>query len=586
MSAPSSTGCGTVFADFRAETSGLGTSFKGALAYYLHDKVEGERPTTDERVDVLELRNLATDIPEHAWFEMMNTAEASAALKEAAGIPKGGRAGTKPVFTYYLSWADGERPDRAAMLDAAQTTLKKFGLLDHQAMIVSHTDTNNFHVHVIVNRVNPENGRYANLSNSWKTLKEFAVEYSKERGTSWHVPLEQAKQAREQRRQTSRQAGFNAGARATSPAGSSGRAAWTGQKTAGNDNRAGEEAAAAKLRATLDAKWTALREFEQGRAAERYTETAQFRADRKALRDAIYAKYAEAYEAIWKPRAGQPASRPSPMPDKVLVQLRRQRRTFETRERGLFGRLMNARQLAKGGSFLTVARLAMNGGERRRLFDLAQRKTASDGRWGKKVEQKVRADFAPEPKRFRADRLKLMRADELARFDRETQQLRSALAARQSQQTGNEKAMKAALSAEGKAAWVRHAAAHRPPTAKTQASQERAKAAPAEPAKPTHDRFGRSRDRKPRAPRAGRQDRAGRTSTGEATGRTEGPAGEAATAFNSEARHQPAAERASVALPGEAVPEWTEAQRERMAVYEAEQAAERANTHDDRGRGR
>ena len=50
------------------QTTKRGASFKGALAYYLHDKkLEGERERfTSERVAWTETRNLATNNPEMA----------------------------------------------------------------------------------------------------------------------------------------------------------------------------------------------------------------------------------------------------------------------------------------------------------------------------------------------------------------------------------------------------------------------------------------------------------------------------------------------------------------------------------------
>ena len=54
-----------------AKTKGRGTSFKGALTYYLHDKDTLE---TAQRVGFVEMLNLFTDDPHTAWREMMVTA--------------------------------------------------------------------------------------------------------------------------------------------------------------------------------------------------------------------------------------------------------------------------------------------------------------------------------------------------------------------------------------------------------------------------------------------------------------------------------------------------------------------------------
>lgn len=64
-----------------------GTSFKGAAAYYLHDK----GASTDERVAWTATLNLATNNPEMAWRIMAATAKDQTRLKEQAGIKATGR---------------------------------------------------------------------------------------------------------------------------------------------------------------------------------------------------------------------------------------------------------------------------------------------------------------------------------------------------------------------------------------------------------------------------------------------------------------------------------------------------------------
>ena len=73
--------------------------------------------------------------------------------------PGAGRKAAKPVYHYALSWKPGETPDRAEMSRAVDESLKKLGMEDRQALIVAHNDTPHRHVHVIVNRVDPETGR-------------------------------------------------------------------------------------------------------------------------------------------------------------------------------------------------------------------------------------------------------------------------------------------------------------------------------------------------------------------------------------------------------------------------------------------
>ena len=70
----------------------------------------------------------------------------------------------KPVAHYTLSWAEGETPDPRTQGAAVLSSLKVLGLDDRQAVIVAHNDGRTPHVHVVANRVSPEDGRAAKLS--------------------------------------------------------------------------------------------------------------------------------------------------------------------------------------------------------------------------------------------------------------------------------------------------------------------------------------------------------------------------------------------------------------------------------------
>ena len=164
--------------------SSPGRSFGGVAEYCLHDpRMPGEalHPESAERVEWTETRNLATSGGERAGRIMAATAEASPDLKHLAGGAATGRKLEKPVCHYSLSWAKDERPDRQEMKRAAAESLKALGLERHQALIVSHRDGQP-HVHVIANRVDPENGKAAGLSRSQLRLSKWAEDYERGQG--------------------------------------------------------------------------------------------------------------------------------------------------------------------------------------------------------------------------------------------------------------------------------------------------------------------------------------------------------------------------------------------------------------------
>lgn len=163
-----------------------GSSFKGALAYYLHDKRQGAETvrSTSERIGWTVTRNLMTNDPHLAGKVMAATAMDQDRLKREAGIKSTGRKSPNSVYAYSLAWHPDEtgKIDRAEMLKAADQSLKALGAADRQALIICHTDEAHPHVHIVVNRVSMADGRMLSTSNDFKKLDSWALSYRRERG--------------------------------------------------------------------------------------------------------------------------------------------------------------------------------------------------------------------------------------------------------------------------------------------------------------------------------------------------------------------------------------------------------------------
>lgn len=156
-----------------------GSSFKGAAAYLLHDK---DRAETNDRVDWTETRNLAVSNPETAWKIMAATASDQDRLKEQAGVKNTGRKSNKCALHFSLSWHPEQTPSRDDMLDAVDGALDALGATGHQALIVAHNDEAHPHVHVLLNRVSPEDGRHLSSSKEKLNLSKWAQEYEERTG--------------------------------------------------------------------------------------------------------------------------------------------------------------------------------------------------------------------------------------------------------------------------------------------------------------------------------------------------------------------------------------------------------------------
>ncbi len=374
----------------------IGHSFKGSMAYYLHDKrQDGEQhATTAERVAWTETRNLATDGPHTATRIMIATAQQADELKAAAGVKTTGRKATAgPVFSFSLQWRADELPDRdrAEMTRAADHALKVLKLDHLQAVIVCHQDQAHPHVHVIVNRVDPENGKQAVIRKpDVQALDRWANRYEHERGqvVSPNRAEKYAEQGRrrrqhpdpQQRREHIRKRDSERRAeRKTQPA----------------QPAPIEHAADRQAKPPIDKTPAAmLKELGAAQQARHRQEWAQLAADQKRRRQAIY----DAAGRHIRDELARAKEQGRPLWSQFLRFQRDERRQFEARERTLAGKIRNCIAAAKiqerrgeasARGFLSMAFAYVgNRDARRRIFAAEQKRM----RQGFAAEQRGRTD--------------------------------------------------------------------------------------------------------------------------------------------------------------------------------------------------
>jgi hypothetical protein len=63
---------------------------------------------------------------------------------------------TNPISHWVMSWKEDEKPSTAQVDQAISILLEELELKDHQAIYAVHQDTDNIHVHLVVNRVHPD----------------------------------------------------------------------------------------------------------------------------------------------------------------------------------------------------------------------------------------------------------------------------------------------------------------------------------------------------------------------------------------------------------------------------------------------
>ncbi len=170
-----------------------GKSFKGAGVYYLHDK--GAK--TSDRVAFTHALNTAKQDAQGALNEMAFVAMHQDELKRAhyrlenphdpdcRDMRKTGRKVKNSVLHYSLSWHPSEKPTREHMIEAAQSSLRKLGLEEHQCLLVAHNDEPHPHIHLIVNKIHPETGKVAALKYTKDKLQAWAKAYEEEHDKIW-----------------------------------------------------------------------------------------------------------------------------------------------------------------------------------------------------------------------------------------------------------------------------------------------------------------------------------------------------------------------------------------------------------------
>lgn len=81
-----------------------------------------------------------------------------------------------PVYHFILSWREEDNPRDPDIFECVTHSLEKLGMGGHQYVSAIHRDTDNVHVHVAVNRVNPQTYKAASLWKNYDTLQKCCRE--------------------------------------------------------------------------------------------------------------------------------------------------------------------------------------------------------------------------------------------------------------------------------------------------------------------------------------------------------------------------------------------------------------------------
>jgi len=119
-----------------------GTGSFGGLADYLLDNKNDM-----SKVEEYEFENCPFDRID----ENLKTIKAKQDLNQTAKSDK--------TMHLIISFAEDEHPSKEVLKDIEKELLKSIGLESHQRLVVTHNNTNNFHIHIAVNKISPDTNK-------------------------------------------------------------------------------------------------------------------------------------------------------------------------------------------------------------------------------------------------------------------------------------------------------------------------------------------------------------------------------------------------------------------------------------------
>jgi hypothetical protein len=77
-------------------------------------------------------------------------------IEETIALATDAPKSTNPLTHWIISWHKDERPNRQQVEEAIDILLEELKMTDRQVIYAAHKDTNNYHLHIAINRVHPD----------------------------------------------------------------------------------------------------------------------------------------------------------------------------------------------------------------------------------------------------------------------------------------------------------------------------------------------------------------------------------------------------------------------------------------------
>ncbi len=119
-----------------------------------------------------------------AWVELRGVTSVEIAAIEMEAVAALSRRCRDPVYHLIVAYAKGEHPTREQVISDAERLLKAIGMEHNQYVLAAHQNTDDYHAHVIANRIGPD-GKANDLWRERVKRERLCAEIAAERG--WEI---------------------------------------------------------------------------------------------------------------------------------------------------------------------------------------------------------------------------------------------------------------------------------------------------------------------------------------------------------------------------------------------------------------
>jgi hypothetical protein len=122
-----------------------------------------------------------------AFTGCLNLVSVNTATLEMESLAFQNKRSADPVMHLLLSWRENENPTQKQVTEAVEITLKELNLSQCQAVYALHQNTDNMHLHICVNRIDPDTAKAVTPAGGWTRRAMERAARRIEHAQSWQT---------------------------------------------------------------------------------------------------------------------------------------------------------------------------------------------------------------------------------------------------------------------------------------------------------------------------------------------------------------------------------------------------------------